>query len=155
MIYQGKAGYPVHEAILHTAAVPTGWHEGKSGDDVLDAFWDWHVVQRGWRKIGYHRVCLPNGTMLNDKAERLRSLWEIGAHCRERNRGTIGICMVNVNEHRGITCFEDYFTEAQREAVRKYLGELAEMTDLKWVTGHNDYARKECPGFKVRKEDWL
>lgn len=156
MIYQGKAQYPVHEAVLHTFAVPTGWHKGKSPEDVIRAVWDWHVNGRGWRKVGYHRIVMPDGTVLHDQAKRLRSLWEIGAHVRERNRGTIGIAMVNVREHAGVTKFEDYFTDAQREAVKRYLNDdLAKATDLRWVTGHNDYAAKECPGFQVRTQDWL
>lgn len=153
MIYQGKARYPVHEAILHTPAFGDGWAR-RSPEDVLSALWRIHVKENGWRKIGYHRVVMPDGRILFDTT-RLRSLQEIGAHVRERNRGTVGICMVNVRKHRGVTRFEDYFTDAQRSAVLDYLDELAGLTDLKWVTGHNDYAAKECPGFRVRQADWL
>jgi hypothetical protein len=156
MIYQGRAGYPVREACLHTAATPGDWHEGKTAEDVLEAFWQWHVVENGWRKIGYHRIVMPDGTILHDNARRLRSLYEIGAGVAGHNRGVVHICMIPVRTHNGITRFEDYFTEAQRKAVRGYLAELAELTDLEKVSGHNDYTKwKECPGFRVKTEDWL
>lgn len=154
MIYQGKARYPVHEACLHTAAVTGGWHEGKTHQEILDAFWRWHVDERGWRKVGYHRIALPDGTILFN-TKYLRSIYEIPAQVKGHNRGVIGICMININTHNGITRFDDYFTEEQGDAVRGYLQELGEMTDLQKVTGHNDYAPKECPGFKVHTEDWI
>lgn len=149
MIYQGKASYAVHEAILHTSATPGDWWKGKTVEHMRDEIDQWHRA-RGWRKVGYHRIFAPDGSIAVG-----RSLWEIGAHVKERNRGTVGLCMIPVRTHNGIRKFEDYFTEDQRKAVKAYLKELGDLTDLKWVTGHNDYAPKECPGFKVRTEDWL
>lgn len=158
MIYQGRARHPVREAILHTSATPGGWADGKSVADVVAEIRRWHTDPkprgRGWRDIGYHRVIMPDGSIGIG-----RSLWEIGAHVQERNRGTVGICLIpaktvpNVMK-RGAT-FDDYYTPAQREALKQYLRELAELTDLQLVTGHNDYAPKSCPGFQVRSEDWL
>jgi hypothetical protein len=150
MIYQGRARYAVQEVILHTLDVPTGWHKGKTVDQIVTAVRDWHVNGNGWRDIGYHRVFAPDGTMGLG-----RSLWTIGAHTMERNRGTIGIAMCNVKKHDGITKFEDYFTKDQREAVKAYIAELQRWTTIKWVTGHNDYAARECPGFRVKSEDWV
>ncbi|MGC0225139.1 N-acetylmuramoyl-L-alanine amidase [Pseudooceanicola nitratireducens] len=156
MIEQGRAKYPVREVVLHTAAVPTGWHKGKSDQDVLEAFWNWHVKGRGWRKIGYHRIFLPDGRILYD-TDYLRSLWEIGAHVAERNRGTLGFCMLNVKTHSGIGRFEDYFTDAQRFSVTGLIAEInRDYGGIERVTGHNDYTNgKECPGFKVNSGDWL
>ncbi|OWV49336.1 hypothetical protein CDZ97_28135, partial [Mameliella alba] len=95
MIYQGRARYPVREAILHTSATPGGWDDGKSDQEIYDQFWSWHVEghPHRWRKIGYHRIIRTDGTVLWD-TEYLRSITEIGAHVRERNRGTIGICLI-------------------------------------------------------------
>lgn len=149
MIYQGKARYPVHEAIIHTSATPGHWHEGKSVEEIVAEIRSWHKA-KGWRDIGYHRVIAPNGDIGIG-----RSLYDIGAHVRERNRGTIGICLIPVKTHNGIKTFDTYFTEAQRTSLKQYLEDLGSLTDLKWVTGHNDYANKECPGFKVKTENWL
>lgn len=158
MIYQGKARYPVHELILHTSATPGGWDDGKTDEEVLKAFWKWHVTDNGWRKIGYHRIIRPSGRILWD-TNYLRSITEIGAHVRERNRGTLGVCLIPErtvpNVMRKNARFEDYYTEAQRVTVMDYVDDVAALTDLKWVTGHNDYAPKSCPGFKVHARDWL
>jgi len=152
MIYQGKAQYRIREVILHTSATPGDWSKGKTVEQMRDEIRGWHKAQ-GWRDIGYHRVVAPDGSIAIG-----RSIHEIGAHVRERNRGTIGICMVPVRTHAGVKTFETYFTPEQRKAVRNYLAELQDYAggDIAWVTGHNDYTnQKECPGFKVRTEDWL
>jgi len=149
MIRQGNAGNPVREVILHTAATPGSWQEGKTADEMRDEIRNWHL-SNGWSDIGYHRVIAPDGTIALG-----RSLWDQGAHVRGHNRGTVGICLIPVRTHAGIACFEDYFTEAQRIALKGYLGELAELTDIEKVSGHNEYSRKECPGFRVKTEDWL
>jgi hypothetical protein len=153
MIYQGRARYRVHEAILHTSATPASWQRGKTVETMRDEIRGWHRAQ-GWRDIGYHRVIAPDGTIAVG-----RSLWEIGAHVRERNRGTVGICLIPVRDVpsvmlSGSTC-DDYYTIEQRHALTLYLEELAELTHLKWVTGHNAYAPKACPGFEVRSTEWL
>ncbi|WP_226782220.1 N-acetylmuramoyl-L-alanine amidase [Oceaniglobus trochenteri] len=150
MIYQGKARYPVHEVILHTSATPGDWWKGKTPWEMRQAIWEWHVHDNGWSDIGYHRVVPPQGGVVTG-----RSIYRVGAHVKERNRGTIGICMIPVRTHAGIKTFEDYFTPEQRESVRSYIADLRTLTDITKVSGHNDYANKECPGFKVRSEDWL
>lgn len=158
MIYQGNAKYPVHEVVLHTSATPGGWDEGKTDRQVLDAFWHWHVTERGWRKIGYHRIVRTNGVILWD-TDYLRSIFEIGAHVKEANRGTIGVCLIPAVTVPNVLVkgarFADYYTPAQRAAVRNYIADLRTLTDIRRVTGHNDYAAKACPGFKVTSEDWL
>lgn len=147
MIYQGAAGYPVKEVILHTSATPGDWWKGKHVTQMRDAIDQWHK-DRGWKGIGYHFVVAPDGTVA-----RGRPVSEVGAHVKERNRGTIGICMVPFRTHHGIKTFSDYFTSAQRETVRKI---IADLPGIDRVTGHNDYtSMKECPGFKVVSSEWL
>lgn len=158
MIYQGTQEYPVTEVVLHTSDTPGGWDDDKSDQGVLDAFWLWHVIERGWRKIGYHRIIRTDGTVLWNTTY-LRSITEIGAHVKERNRGTIGICLIPArtvpNVLRAGATFGDYYTEAQRMALRRYIASLRLMTDITRVSGHNDYAPKACPGWKVRSREWL
>lgn len=149
MIYQGKKRYPVHEAVLHTADVAEGWEHGKSNVEMLREIRRWHVQDNGWRDIGYHRVIAPDGTIMVG-----RSIYQIGAGVLGHNRGVVHICMININPHAGIKTFDDYFTPAQRRAVIGYLDDLGDLTDLQKVSGHNDYARRECPGFKVHQDDW-
>lgn len=156
MIHQGRKKYVVDEVILHTLAVPTGWHEGRSAENILLNVRDWHTIGRQragltpWRKEGYHRILAPNGDIAIG-----RSLYEIGAGVAGHNRGKIHIALCNVNEVDRIGRFEDFYTKQQRIALRDYLLELEELTGPLRVSGHNDYSSKFCPGFKVRTDDWL
>jgi len=147
MIYHGST--PVNEVVLHTAATPGEWHQGKSVDQMVEEINSWHL-DLGWQGIGYHRVIAPNGDIGVG-----RSLYEVGAHVGGHNTGTIGICLIPVATHNGIKTFHTYFTKKQAESLRAYLKELNELTYIEKVTGHNQYSNKECPGFRVRTEDWL
>lgn len=147
MIYHN--GKPVTEVILHTAATPGDWYKGKTVEQMRNAIDDWHKA-RGWSGIGYHRVFAPDGSMAVG-----RSIYKIGAHVKGHNTGTIGLCMIPVHTHAGITKFEDYFTEEQRHSVIEYIKELNKLTPISKVTGHNQYANKECPGFYVVSKDWM
>lgn len=152
MIYQGKARYPVREAVLHTTATSADWWKGKTAEQMMAEIREWHK-RRGWRAEGYHGLIAPDGDYAQGRA-----FTEIGAHVMERNRGTIGLVLVPVKDvdPRRIGRFEDYYTEDQRIALKAKLAALGAMTDLKWVTGHNDYTdAKTCPGFHVRQEEWL
>lgn len=152
MIRQGKAGYEVHEVVLHTTATSGDWHKGKTAAEMMAEVRRWHVEERGWKREGYHGLIAPDGSWADG-----RPFTMIGAHVAERNRGTLGFALVPVRtvNDRKIGKFEDYYTEAQHKTLRAKIRAVSAMTDLKWVTGHNDYAAKTCPGFHVEQEDWL
>lgn len=149
MIYQGKRRYLVKEAMIHCSATRADWMEGKTPEEQWAEIRRWHVA-RGWRREGYHRGIARDGTLLMG-----RSLYEIGAGCRGHNRGYVHICLLGGHGSSADDKFEDHFTKAQRETLRAYLADLNKLTPLIRVTGHNEYAPKACPGFHVRKRDWL
>lgn len=149
VIYQGKARYPVHEAILHTSATKGNWWKKKTADQMRDEIDRWHK-DRGWKGIGYHRVIAPNGDIALG-----RSIYEIGAHVKERNRGTVGICLIPVKTIEAMGTFETFYTPEQKVALLNYLNDLMDLTEIKWITGHNQYANKLCPGFLVQDAAWL
>ncbi|WP_166416226.1 N-acetylmuramoyl-L-alanine amidase [Cochlodiniinecator piscidefendens] len=150
MIYQGKKRYPLTEVVLHTSATTSDWWKGKDVNEMQDEIRRWHVEDRGWRDIGYARVFSPDGRMALG-----RSIYSIGAHVKGRNRGTIGICMIPIKTITKMGIVTDYYTDDQIYAVKHYIKELSELTEIKKGSGHNDYANKLCPDFKVRSEDWL
>lgn len=149
MLFQGKAKYPITEIVLHCAAVSGDWHNGKTVTQMRDEIDGWHR-KKGWRMIGYHRVFAPNGDMAEGRA-----FSEIGAHVIDHNRGTLGFLMIESVTITKMGRWEDYFLKGQRERVRSMIRAVRSMTDIKKVSGHNDYANKLCPGFKVISGDWM
>ena len=149
MLKQGKNKYPVTEVVLHTAAIrypKTFLKNFNTVTKMRDEIKLWHTRDNNWRDIGYHYVVAPDGSVAKGRPDN-----QIGAHVKNHNRGTIGICMINPRPHDGIAKFENYFTPAQRKSVKKIISKLG----VQKVTGHNEYAAKECPGFIVHSEDWL
>ena len=150
MIYQGKAKYPVTEIVLHTSATPGDWWRGKSVEEMCAEIKRWHTQGNGWSDIGYHRVVAPDGSFALG-----RSLWTIGAHVAGHNAGTIGICMIPIATITKMGEPEDFYTPQQIQAVKSYIKEVSALTNIKKVSGHNEYANKLCPGFVVRSKEWL
>lgn len=141
--------FQVNEVVLHCAALNAAqliqfskWN----GAQIKAEIDMWHK-QRKFSGFGYHGMFLPNGQFIEGRPYTTQ-----GAHVIERNRGSIGFLMIESQVITKIGRFEDWFTQMQRDAVRK---KIKEIPGIKWVTGHNDYANKLCPGFKVKDEDWL
>ncbi|MGL6208552.1 MAG: hypothetical protein ACRC14_01835 [Paracoccaceae bacterium] len=144
ILQSGK--YLVNEVVLHCAAIKTGQFNGMTGEQGRAEIDGWHKA-RGFKGFGYHGLFMPDGRFTPG-----RDFTTQGAHVVERNRGTLGFLMIESREITTIGRFGDWFTEHQRQAVR---AKIAAIRDIKWVTGHNDYAAKLCPGFKVQARDWL
>lgn len=145
LITRGTARQPVRSAILHCAATPSGWAEGKTAAQVRDVIREWHLA-RGWSDIGYHYVVLPNGHVASG-----RPLHLDGAHCKGHNKNTLGIVMIEARAVQAIGKFSDHFEQTQAQAVR----ELLLYHGIEKVSGHNDHAATLCPGFRVDAAEWL
>lgn len=146
MILQGVQQKPVTEAILHCTAVKTGFWNKKDMNTAYAVIDAWHKA-RGWAGIGYHIGVMPDGQWFLG-----RPFTRAGAHTIGHNLGTIGVVMLESYEVNKIGHFENFFTDAQRHAVKNILSKIPGLIK---VSGHNDYAAKLCPGFKVRTSDWL
>ena len=146
MIYQGTARYPVTEIILHCADTRPDWMAGRPPSEKVAEIRRWHVEQRGWRDIGYHWIVDRDGAVAPGRRET-----EIGAHVEGHNRGTIGICLLGGYGTSVDDPFDKNFTAAQAAAVRRLISEIKGRTVIGKVSGHNEYAPKACPGFKVGK----
>lgn len=110
----------------------------------------WHL-ENGWADIGYHFV-ICNGHVR--RGEFLRSMdgaIEVGRHTSQpgahvgrvgRNKDTIGICLIGVNE----------FTAAQLSSLTLLLLDLMARYELtpEDVVGHGELDnQKTCPNFNV------
>ena len=102
----------------------------------------WHR-QRGWKLgIGYHYVIRRDGEI-----EKGRPEWLTGAHCKNHNAHSIGICYEGGLNIRGQP--EDTRTEAQKVSMRRLLEDLHQRYPRAIIVGHNDLnPHKDCPGYK-------
>lgn len=147
MIYQGKDKTPVREIVLHCAAIPSGAFDHMTPFQAFATIDRWHV-ERGFRHgFGYHWLMMPDGTLYTGRPPEM-----IGAHVIGHNRGTLGVCLIESVKIKEMGRFADYFTEAQDIRLRFLLQALAQK-GVRNVSGHNDYAKKLCPGFKV--SEWF
>ena len=124
---------------IHCSATPNG----KKYKNILDQMWQWHHVERNWRKIGYHVVIDVDGTVSNVSHDRrLRGLNEVGAGVRGHNQGSIHICLVGT----------DRFNRVQFTKLEEQIRLLRCTTDipLHKVYGHYEYnPKKTCPGMRI------
>lgn len=147
MILQGQAKHPVREAILHCAAIKTGQFKHMRAFEVFATINRWHI-ERGFRNgFGYHGLIMPDGEYYAG-----RPFTMIGAHVIGHNAGTLGFLLIESFEITHMADYDTWFTYRQAETLRWRLGMVP---GLKKVSGHNDYAPKLCPGFKVVSDDWL
>lgn len=150
-ICQGSAKYIVNEVVLHCAAltqVQIDKFKKMSAVEVRAEIDSWHRNRKPpFKKIGYHGIFMFDGSFIQG-----REFIEIGAHVIDHNKGTIGFLMLESKPITRIGAFADWFVEAQRVAVK---AKIKSLPGIKRVSGHNDYANKLCPGFKVKSDDWL
>jgi hypothetical protein len=143
---------PVNEIIIHCTDTRPDWMEGQPTAAKVAEVRRWHTDPvpkgRGWKDIGYHYLIDRDGTVAKG-----RPLEQVGAHVQGHNTGTIGISLMGGHGGGADDKFEGHFTPEQDAALRALLGELKTKFAIEKVTGHNDYAPKACPTFRVAR--WL
>lgn len=128
----------ITEIIIHCSATREGQHFTAADIDR------WHRAIT-YDCIGYHFVILLDGTI-----ERGRPLEQQGAHCKDHNRQSIGICYIGGLDANGDP--KDTRTPAQREQLRRLVKELQQQFPAATLHGHREFAAKACPCFDVRRE---
>ena len=126
--------------IVHCSAT----REGRSLD--FEACRTDHIRHRGFKDIGYHYYVTRDGTI-----HRGRQLEDIGAHCLNHNRYSIGLCYEGGLDARGDPC--DTRTLAQKASLLALLRELKKQFPRAIIVGHHDLnPLKPCPCFDAAKE---
>lgn len=130
----------INRIIIHCSATP----EGRDIDAATIK--DWHVNGNKWSDIGYHYVIKLDGTI-----ESGRPLDIAGAHVKGHNADSIGICYIGGADEDMNP--KDTLNECQEESMRELIFSLRMVWD-KHLTlhGHNEYASKACPSFKVSEK---
>lgn len=134
--------------IVHCAATANGKTLGNTEENAAQVIDRWHK-ERGFHRaspgnsngltsIGYHYVIDADGTLLTGRDES-----EVGAHVAGQNATSIGVCMVGT----------DSFTSAQWATLKSTILRLRDKYRNAEICGHNQFAKKICPGFPV--PDWV
>lgn len=100
----------------------------------------------GWKGCGYHYVIPTDGTIEAGRPEE-----KVGAHCRNHNQHSIGVCYIGGLSEDGKPM--DTRTEAQRAALRNLLERLHKKYPNALIVGYRDLdPQKACPCFDVVNE---
>ena len=127
--------------IIHCSAVRPGQTSSAAEID------SWHR-KRGWKCIGYHYVIRRDGSIEKGRPES-----EVGAHCKNHNSHSIGVCYEGGLDANGRPA--DTRTDAQKASLHALLKELKVSYPNALIVGHRDLDnRKECPCFAVYDEGY-
>ena len=126
--------------VIHCSAVKP---DQQSSAAQIDS---WHR-QRGFHLgIGYHYVIRRDGTLEMGRPE-----YMVGAHCKNHNQHSIGVCYEGGLNARGDPA--DTRTEAQKRTMRQLVDELRQRYPKAIVVGHHNLnPLKACPCFDAIKE---
>lgn len=134
----------LEKIILHCSATPEGKHF-----DVA-TIRKWHVEGNGWKDIGYHYVIYIDGSVHEGRPIALS-----GAHTSGHNKMSVGICYVGGCDSTGKNA-KDTLNDLQETAMVNLIKALREKYGKLSLHGHNEFANKACPSFKVyEKFLWL
>ena len=100
----------------------------------------WHRRDRHYKfGIGYHYVVRRDGQIEPGRPE-----YMVGAHCRNHNAHSIGVCYEGGLDIRGQPA--DTRTEAQKASLRRLLADLHRRYPRALIVGHHDLnPQKACP----------
>jgi N-acetyl-anhydromuramyl-L-alanine amidase AmpD len=103
--------------------------------DNLETIRFWHKNERNFSDIGYHFVILKDGTISHG-----RELNLIGAHCKDQNHDSIGICLTGKKK----------FSNEQYNALTNLCAAMKLIYGDLQVLPHNFYNKhKTCPNFSL------
>ena len=119
--------------VIHCSAVGPDQQSSAAQIDT------WHR-QRGFHLgIGYHYVIRRNGEIEPGRPE-----YMVGAHCKNHNKYSIGVCYEGGIDARGQPA--DTRTLEQKASMRKLLTELHSRYPRAVIVGHHDLnPQKACP----------
>lgn len=78
-----------------------------------------------------------------------RQATEIDAYVEINNRGTIGTCLFGGFGAKADDPFEKSIAAEQAALFARLIAEITGRIGVRSDPGHNDYAAKSCPGFRV------
>jgi len=129
----------IDKIIIHCSAT-------KEGQEIsAETIDEWHKA-RGWKGIGYHYVIGLDGII-----EYGRPITETGAHVKNHNKGSIGICYIGGLDSVSKTA-KDTRTPEQIATLLELLRVLKKLHPNATIHGHNEFSAKACPCFDAYNE---
>lgn len=99
----------------------------------------------GWNGCGYHYVIPTDGELEVGRPEEI-----MGAHCKNHNRHSIGVCYIGGLRNNKPS---DTRTMEQKAMLRALLEELHKAYPNAIIVGHHDLnPKKSCPCFNAVRE---
>ena len=129
----------INKIIVHCSATP------ECRDVSPEEITRWHVEDNGWSDVGYHFIITLDGVVHSGRA-----LERAGAHVKNHNSDSIGVCYVGGMDAE-MKLAKDTRTEEQKESLVDLLCELKDVYNAD-IYGHRDFSSKECPSFDAKKE---
>lgn len=139
--------------VIHCTATPEG--REVSAADIRR----WHTspapAGRGWKQVGYTDMIHLDGSverLVNNNEDANVDPWEItngakGYNNISRHVVYVGGCEAHTQKAK------DTRTEAQREAMKRYVLDFHRKHPTVKIVGHYQLAAKACPSFDV--EAWI
>lgn len=107
---------------------------------------------RGWDRLGYSELFHRDGEIEiltpynhDDWVDRNEKTWGVAGY----NSVSRHIALEGGWEAKRTDKFFDHFTRKQYDALHDYLKEEIDTHPEILVAGHNDFADRQCPGFRV------
>lgn len=135
--------------IWHCTATPEGREVSK------DNLHQWHIVDRGWSRLGYRDMVHLNGELENliefDQDDVVDS-WEISNGVRGQNYRSLNVVYVGGTKKTKESWQKwhspkDTRTKDQLETMEIYTKFMIKRYPNIKVAGHNQFANKACPSF--------
>ena len=127
----------IQKVIIHCSATEAG------KDYTVEDINRWHL-EKGFKKIGYHYVIYRDGSIHIG-----RPIEEVGAHCKNQNVNSIGICYIG-GLRNGKPA--DTRTPEQKKSLKKIVAACQLLIPDITIHGHREFAKKDCPCFDVHKD---
>lgn len=114
--------------VLHHSAIP---------EMTIDEVHQKHL-ENGWAGIGYHYFVGKDGSIYEGRPENI-----IGAHVKENNIDTLGVCLEGNFE-------ADMPTDIQYENTLNLLHYLIKKYNINKIDGHREHNETLCPGDNLK-----
>lgn len=136
--------------VIHCTATPEGREVTKADIE------QWHLVGRGWSRVGYSDLIQLDGTLVNlqefNQDDQVDP-WELTNGAKGYNSKARHVVYAGGCENKAGLPAKDTRTKAQLKALETYVKFMVlRHPDIK-VIGHNQIAAKDCPSFHV--PSWL